>query len=208
MSRPTKINDEQILAAARAVFLEQGSAATTAEVAKRAGIAEGSIFKRYKTKGDLFEAAMKLELAEPDWFLTLRAWKDAKDPRETLHVAGLQMVAFFRHLLPTIMMRWSSGKLLGMPDELKLPNAMPLRALKVLGDFFERQMSTGRMRRHDPEIVARIFLGSIQSFVFFEILMRLQDQMPMPVETYLRGVINLLWKGSAPSETGKRKKER
>ena len=208
MARPTKINDAQILMAARAVFLEEGSAATTAAVAKRAGVAEGSIFKRFKTKSDLFEAAMKLDTLEPDWFATLRGWKDAKDPRETLHVVGLQMIAFFRNLLPTIMMRWSSGKHFGLPDELKVPGSLPLRGLKALGDFFERQMSTGRMRRHDPEIVARIFLGSIQSFVFFEVLMRLQDQMPMPVETYLRGVINLLWKGSAPSETGKRKKER
>jgi AcrR family transcriptional regulator len=208
MARPTKISDEQILAAARAVFLERGAAATTAEVAERAGVAEGSIFKRYKTKADLFKAAMQIDGAEPEWFATLRAWRSAKDPREILHAAGLQMVSFFRIILPLQMMRFSSGTTFGIPEELKGPASPPLRALKLLGDFFERHMAAGNMRRHDPEIVARIFLGSIQSFVFFEILMRLQDQMPMPVETYLRGVINLIWTGAAPTETGKRKKER
>jgi AcrR family transcriptional regulator len=208
MARPTKISDEQILAAARAVFLERGAATTTAEVAERAGVAEGSIFKRYKTKAELFKAAMQLDLGEPDWFATLRAWRSAKDPREILHAAGLQMVSFFRIILPLQLMRFSSGTHSGIPDELKGPNSPPLRAMKLLGDFFERHMAAGNMRRHDPEIVARIFLGSIQSFVFFELLMRLQDQMPMPVETYLRGVINLIWTGAAPTTTGKRKKER
>jgi len=49
MPRPAKIKDEEILAAAREVFLEKGIRATTAEVAKRAGIAEGSIFNRFAT---------------------------------------------------------------------------------------------------------------------------------------------------------------
>jgi AcrR family transcriptional regulator len=208
MSRPTTISDDQILGAARAVFLERGAAATTAEVARRAGIAEGSIFKRYKTKSDLFKAAMHLDLeGEPEWFRTLRSWKELKDPRELLHVAGLQMIEFFRRLLPVQIMRWSTGSQFGLPEELRGPDSPPLRALKLLGAFFERQMKEGRMRRHDPEIVARIFLGSIQSFVFFEILMRLQDQMPMPVETYLRGVIQLIWTGSAPLETDAKKRE-
>ena len=58
MARPTSIKDETIVAAAREVFLERGIQATTAEVAERAGVSEGSVFKRFKTKSELFRAAM------------------------------------------------------------------------------------------------------------------------------------------------------
>ena len=44
MARKPSISDQQILAAARRVFLQNCSSATTAEVAREAGVAEGSIF--------------------------------------------------------------------------------------------------------------------------------------------------------------------
>jgi AcrR family transcriptional regulator len=52
--RPRKIDDATILTAARALFLEKGPGATTKEVAAHAGVSEGLLFQRYKTKADLF----------------------------------------------------------------------------------------------------------------------------------------------------------
>jgi AcrR family transcriptional regulator len=199
VARPTVISDERILQAAREVFLEHGVAATTAEVAKRAGVAEGSIFKRFATKAELFKAAMQPEFEEPDWLRTLVAARDEDDPREVLYQVGMQAVAFFRRLMPLAMMQWSSGARRGLPDHLSGPNAPPLRALKTLGVFIERQIRAGRMRAHEPEIVARMLLGSIQSYVFFEILLRAQAKMPLPLEAYLRGLIDVLWTGVAPT---------
>ena len=71
MARPTTLSDPHILDAARAVFLERGIAATTAEVARRAGVAEGSIFKRWPTKQALFYAALTPETEVPAWLNTL-----------------------------------------------------------------------------------------------------------------------------------------
>jgi AcrR family transcriptional regulator len=45
MARPPKITNEEILAAARQVFLEQGEGGSTLEIAEKAGISEASIFK-------------------------------------------------------------------------------------------------------------------------------------------------------------------
>ncbi|MCL6617889.1 MAG: TetR/AcrR family transcriptional regulator, partial [Anoxybacillus ayderensis] len=50
----------KILQAAIDMFAEKGYAATsTSEIAKRAGVAEGTIFHHYKTKKDLLLAIVK-----------------------------------------------------------------------------------------------------------------------------------------------------
>ena len=57
-----------ILDAATRVFAERGlSAAPTSEISKRAGVAEGTLFTYFETKGDLINAlyrSIKLELAD------------------------------------------------------------------------------------------------------------------------------------------------
>ena len=203
MARPTTISDERILEAARAVFLEHGIAATTAEVAKRAGVAEGTIFKRFATKLDLFKAAMQVELDEPEFLRTLISAGDDADPRDVLLKVLLQAVDFMRRLMPLIMMQWSSGeKQLGIPAQLLGPASPPLRFLRALAVYIEKEMRAGRMRKHEPEIVARMLMGSIQGYVFFEILLRAQAKMPLPVEAYLRGLLNVLWTGVGPVKKG------
>lgn len=52
-------NRARILAAADEVFAEQGAAATTEEVARRAGVAVGTVFRHFPTKQDLLVAIMK-----------------------------------------------------------------------------------------------------------------------------------------------------
>ncbi len=200
MARPTTIKDETIIAAAREVFLEKGIQATTAEVAERAGVSEGTIFNRFKTKYELFQAAME-QLEEPVWVRTLTENIGKRDVRETLETAALQAIEFFRKIVPLMMMSWSNQKD-GLPAPLTQPNPPPLRALRALTGYFEAEMRGGRLRRHDPEICARSFAGSVQSYVFFEILMTAHQVLPLPAETFVRGLVNLFWTGAEPVGKG------
>jgi AcrR family transcriptional regulator len=52
-------NRVRILAAAVEVFDEFGPSASTEEVARRAGVAVGTVFRHFPTKGDLLAAIMK-----------------------------------------------------------------------------------------------------------------------------------------------------
>ena len=52
-------NRARILAAAEQVFAEQGAAGSTEEVAARAGVAIGTVFRHFPTKTDLLSAIMK-----------------------------------------------------------------------------------------------------------------------------------------------------
>src|SRR3954447_3057988 len=56
LNNETELTDKQknIIEAATEIFAEKGYAATsTSEIAKKAGVAEGTIFRHYKTKKDL-----------------------------------------------------------------------------------------------------------------------------------------------------------
>jgi AcrR family transcriptional regulator len=191
MSRPSVITEVQILDAARGVFLERGISATTAEVARRAGIAEGSIFKRFKTKIELFRAAMQPAMDDPSW-LNLLAAQAGTDLRQGLVTVGLEAIEFFRQVMPLHIMAWSNptGDLTESPV-----NAPALRALKRVTAFFDAEMRAGRLRRHDPEILARTYMGSLHNYVFYEMVYKAHDELPLPAESFLRGLVNLLYTG-------------
>lgn len=59
--RPVKITNEQILEATRGVFLELGPKTTSREIARRACVSEGTIFKRFPTKMQLFREALEID---------------------------------------------------------------------------------------------------------------------------------------------------
>ncbi|NUP05051.1 MAG: TetR/AcrR family transcriptional regulator [Polyangiaceae bacterium] len=62
--RPVKITNEQILEATRGVFEELGAKTTSREIARRAQVSEGTIFKRFSTKVQLFQAALSIETGD------------------------------------------------------------------------------------------------------------------------------------------------
>ena len=63
--RPQTISDDELLDAARAIFLEHAVGATTAAIAKKARVSESVIFHRYKTKEALFLAVLNREARVP-----------------------------------------------------------------------------------------------------------------------------------------------
>src|SRR2546425_2132332 len=167
MARPSTITTEQILDAAREVFLEKGIQATTSEVARRAGVAEGSIFKRFRTKQELFLRAMEPTFQDPAFLRKLPQRVGNGDLRQNLVEFGTEMLAFLRRIVPLMMMSWSNREC-GLPKQLAAPNPPPVRALKRIGAYFEAEMRLKRLRRQDPEILARVFMGSLQNYVFLE----------------------------------------
>jgi AcrR family transcriptional regulator len=202
MPRTTRIKDEDLLAAAREVFLEKGIRATTAEVAARAGIAEGSIFRRFPSKAALFQAAMRPTIEDLGWLDDILSTVGHGELEANLTDLGTRLLEFLRSILPVVMMSWSNPSTTGgfLPEALSGPNPPPVRVVLGLARYFAAEMDADRMRRRDPELLARIFLGSLQNYVFFEVLLRAQNLMPLPARTYVAGVVDLLWNGIAPLE--------
>jgi AcrR family transcriptional regulator len=209
MARPTTIKDEEILRAAREVFLARGISATTAEVAERAKISEGTIFHRFKSKVELFRAAMDFgtDAFAVEWLGGLENRVGRGEVLEQLHELAHGALAFFRRMMPLMMMSWSNPGSSGLPDKLQVPNMPPLVALKQLTGYFEAEMRAGRLRRHDPEIVARMFVGSLSNYALFEIFMQASKELPLPPETFVRGLVQILWSGISPAAAKKKTNE-
>lgn len=57
-------NLERVLDAATAVFAEEGPDASVAEIAHRAGVGQGTVFRRFPTKDDLVFAVVERHVAQ------------------------------------------------------------------------------------------------------------------------------------------------
>ena len=201
MARPAVIRDEMIVEAAREVFLARGIRATTAEVAEKAGVSEGSIFKRFRSKLELFEAAMGSLDEDPEFVRGLPERVGRGEILESLTELGHAVERHMRRVVPLVMMQWSNPGAEPLTCRAGAAAPSPVRVLRALVSYFEAEMSLGRIRRADPEIAARAFIGGIHNGVITELLVRGQDELPLAPEPFLRSFIQLVWDGLAP-DTG------
>lgn len=206
MARPAVIQDADILNAAREVFTSRGFRATTAEVAARAGVSEGSIFKRFRSKFELFRAAMGSLDHEPAFIAALAASAGKGVLRTNLISLGRHLVAHMREVVPLHLVAFSNPGPDGTPQHLRDTRPLPLRILKAMSGYFEAEMRAGRLARRDPEIVARTFIGAIHQYVVFDLLFQAQNELPMPEETFLTGMVDTLFRGIEPERAARAQK--
>lgn len=174
--RPPVISTERLLEVARQVFLELGIRATTSEVAARAGIAEGTIFHRFKSKEELFRAAMNFD---PDAALQLALGLAARagqgELRQTLVEFAERFMEFGRAAMPMMMMSWSNPESL-CADRTAERATRYHRVIAALGQYFDAEMNGGRLRRVDSEVVARMLIGSLHHYCMIELFVGASSQ--------------------------------
>jgi AcrR family transcriptional regulator len=205
MARPKVIDKDEILRVARELFLEKGPAATTAEIARALGISEGSIFKRFPTKHELFLASMKVDTPHP-WAQDLEQLVGQGELKENLIKVSTGIMAFLRELLPRVMLAWSFKE--AMSEHIKTmhgPQSPPRMALNALSRYLSAEMALGRLRQTDPEVAARIFLGAIWNHVFLETIEAQGEQGRALVdpELFARTLVDAVWLGLAPTAADK-----
>ncbi|MEH2002506.1 MAG: TetR/AcrR family transcriptional regulator [Nostoc sp.] len=211
MARIPRITNQQILEAARQIFLQQGFGASTLEIAQQAGISEASIFKRFSTKEELFFAAMGIP-EKPQWVNELESLCGKGNLKENLIKVCFEIMEFYRQVLPQIIMVRSRGNAM---SELGGKEARPMVDVKVLTAFLECEINQDRLRPCDPQTVAHILVGSVINYVFLE---QMSSQVSIPttelaIGTYLNSgvpatevsvfvlsLVDILWQGIAPRQ--------
>jgi AcrR family transcriptional regulator len=151
MRADARRNRARILAAAQEVFAGKGPGASTEEVAARAGVAIGTIFRHFPTKQALLQAIMKGLLSQ----LTLEAGSLAADgdPATALFTFFTRTVEQAAQQKAVIDLLAETGISLQVADSVQL-----LRA--GIEDLLTRAQQAGAVRRdiRSDEVIA--LLGS------------------------------------------------
>ncbi|MEU8007329.1 TetR/AcrR family transcriptional regulator [Catellatospora sp. NPDC049111] len=145
-------NRNRILQAAEQVFSERGPAASTEEVANRAGVAIGTVFRHFPTKADLLREIMKGLLA--------RLVSDVETLRRD-SPPGTALFAFFTTLVAQAARQKTVLDLLAEAGtELSIPDAVGMLERSVDGLLTSAQdAGTVRPDVQLPEVMA--LLGAV-----------------------------------------------
>jgi AcrR family transcriptional regulator len=191
MARTRTISDADLLEAARDVFVERGFAASTKDIARRAGVSEGVLFQRYPTKGELFFAAMVLPA--PDLSDLVRARK-SKGLTHLQQIA-LAMADYFRATMPVLLPLMAHPGFQFEEFARRHPNS-PLDALRrELVTFLTEERNAGRIGPVDPGAAALVVFSVAECVAFFERMGAHGGQMPPEL---IERAMACLWNGLAP----------
>lgn len=194
MARTATITDEQILDAAREVFLAEGFGASTARIAQRAGVSEGSIFKRFATKEALFYAALEID-PEPAWHAEVSKRVGQGDSKENLIQLSLSILLYFNAMLARMITKMGSHP---TPATFKgLPEHPIVKDRIQISTYIQQEIDLGRLRPCDSNLLAGMLLGSLSHHVFTAMIVGrpLDEAELVPIAT---GVVEILWGGIAP----------
>jgi AcrR family transcriptional regulator len=196
--RPASITDQQILDVARDAFLAAGFQASTVDIARRAGVSHGTLFKRFQTKAALFRAALGLP-PDPAWLTDLVDGAGQGDLHHNLEVLVQQMLASFAEMLPRMVALRARGYHAEPRDHVD-PDSPPARFVRTFKAYLQAEMDLGRARRCDPEILSHALLGPAVNFVMIEALGS-PEQPRLSREEFATRLVDLIWRGMAPDGT-------
>lgn len=189
MPRRKTVTDEEILAAAQSLFLEEGPKASTRTLAKLAGISEAAIFQRFGTKEELFFAAMVPPPAQ------LRTMFDVQ-PGEKSIVVNLesisgQIVAYFCKVMP-IFLSLIAHPAFDMPTFLRRHRLPAMRIEQEVLAYLNAEVALGRICSGSAQPTADILISRLHHLALSVTISELEA---VDIERAIADTIDMLWKG-------------
>ncbi len=200
MGRHKQVSDEAVLRAAKEVFVDRGFGISTREVARRAGISEAVLYQRYKTKLELFFAAM----VPPPLALAADAG-DRSHPGVVKDLGALAMsiMAYFRDAMPVLLqlVTHPSFKLSDLADR---ESRLPVHNLgEAITACLERHRAQGAITSDSARIDAATLtlLSTLHSLALFERMGIHGGSFP---EVVVRNIVGLIVAGLDPEKESKK----
>jgi AcrR family transcriptional regulator len=182
----------RLIEAARRLMAERGVAGcTTKEIARAAGVAEGTIYNQFRDKADLY-LSVASELI-PQFLRRMPTEPGRRQPRALLVKVANETLAAMGELIPLLAgimgepelltgarARWASGKAQG-------------KSFGGLTEYFREEQAAGRIGdRVDPAVLARMFIGTVFHHAFMRLLVGESNLEPAGrrfVESLVDGVL-------------------
>ncbi len=197
MGRKKRIEDEELLAIARETFVEDGFGASTRAIAHRAGVSESVLFQRFRTKPELFFAAMVPPA--PDIHSILISRTRSEEPSLRLEEITLRVLAYFREIMPVLLPLIAhpefnyEGFIERYPDS---PLNQLVSGLQAWLGGLEQQ---GVVVQGDANAVALTVVSSAASLALFE---RMGAHGGEIDEGLVRQMARLIWRGGTTTNAG------
>lgn len=202
LSPRARAKREQILRAARGLFLAQGYARTSMDaVTLAAGVSKQTLYSYFPSKAELIAAIVSQELGAleagtphhlPETLLELRATLLGFARSVTERLMQEDAVALLRLLI---------GEAFHLPElRQQLRQAFPLRLLSGARTLLAAAHARGLIYAPDPELSARMFIGPIMSFIALDGLFSEAVPIP-PSEAVLESIVEAFLKTVTKGET-------
>lgn len=198
MARPRQVSDDAILNAARETFLNEGPSASVRRIAEQVGVSQAALFKRFGSKHKLMLAAL---VPAPPLALIAALDDGPTDDAIPDQLLGHAMMAH-QHLQKAVPQLWAL-KASRIPLEVlherfdELPAALLRRAMVA---WFRRAEEAGQIRHGDPVALTTMLMGSLHG----RAMIAHMEGVPIDsatAESWLRQVVDTLWRGISASET-------
>ncbi len=198
MARHTTITEAQILEAARDVFLEEGYSALTSTIAQRAGVSEGSIFKRFGTKESLFFAALQIP-RRPQWHDDLTTRTSSGDPEANLAAICGSILVHVHVMLPRLITTMGTHKCSPGRDPFAgMPEPPMVRDRRILAEYLRTETAAERIYVENPELLAEMLLGMVVHQAF-QLYTTRKDADEDELRSIATKMVHALWCGIDPN---------
>lgn len=192
---------ERILDAALELFGAKGFvAATTREIAKKAGVNEVTVFRTFGTKQGVYAAMLAERSLVPSIMRSVEF--DLSSPLEEMMVRNvstvLGMLKANRHMFMLMF-----NDVWRQPKGRRSLGEVPLqKAIDFLASTLKRQMDAGRLRRMEPEVAARAMIGMVQAYFLTNYLIQGSADDPDKDDRFVRGFVSIFLDGLRPEREG------
>lgn len=194
--RPRTFSDQELLDVARELFLQTGPAVTTAQIAKKLGVSQAAVFKRFRTKEQLMVRAL-LPLEQPAWITRIEAGPTDQPVSEQLLTILHEVNEFFSKAMPAISVLRATAICQKTIFEAFPDGPPPVRAHRALMKFFQTLHDQGRIVAPEPRALASAFLGAVHGPHSLQHC--LGDLAPDSGENYAEHMVQFFWTGICPS---------
>jgi AcrR family transcriptional regulator len=192
--RPRSFTDEELLDAARRVFLEHGPGASTSLIAQELGVSQPALFRRVRTKQELM--LRSLIPRELPWVAELERGPDERPVPVQLDELSRKIDAFMIEQMPCISVLSAAGIRPEAFIETEGETWPGHRAHEAMLAWFTALADQGRIVAPSPRALATAFQASLQVPHFMK--HALGKLAPDLGDDYRERVLELFWRAIAP----------
>ncbi|MEZ5318939.1 MAG: TetR/AcrR family transcriptional regulator [Vicinamibacterales bacterium] len=192
MPRPREIDDEQILTIARKLLIEKGLSVSTRAIASAAGVSEGVLFQRFKSKNGLIRAALRLPAVAPEALLGNAAGH--VDPARAFEDVLVALFGAFRQSAHATLPRLAAGP----AGRSVLEDPAGWAAFRTaLETHLAAEQRRGRLRPTSVADLAFLLTSALQHAALVEVV---AGPSPAVSELAVRRMARAVWVGVDPGD--------